>query len=78
MKELSKSGNIIKKILIIALVLLVVVFILIKAENFIKEKTDETINLVINNNNVTARLKNEIKIENEIIYVSMEIGRAHV
>lgn len=72
MKELSKSGNIIKKILIIALVLLVVVFILIKAENFIKEKTDETINLVINNNNVTARLKNEIKIENEIIYVSME------
>lgn len=72
MKELSKSGNIIKKILIIALVLLVAVFILIKAENFIKEKTDETINLVINNNNVTARLKNEIKIENEIIYVSME------
>ena len=68
MKELSKSGNIIKKILIIALVLLVAVFILIKAENFIKEKTDETINLVINNNNVTARLKNEIKIENEIIY----------
>ena len=47
MKELSKSGNIIKKILIIALVLLVAVFILIKAENFIKEKTDETINLVI-------------------------------
>ena len=72
MKELNRSGNIIKKILIIAIVLLVVIFILIKAENFIKEKTDETVNLVINNNNVTARLKNDVKIEDGIIYVSME------
>lgn len=72
MKELNKSGNIIKRILILVVILFIVAFILIEAENFIKEKTDETVNLVINNNNVTARLKNDVKIEDGIIYVSME------
>ncbi len=70
-KENSKT-NIIKRVGIILLVLIIAVFVLIKAENFIREKNDDTINLVINNNNVTQRLKNDIKIENGIIYVSLD------
>ena len=62
----------IKKVIIVLLVLVAVGFILIKAENLIKEKTDGKVNLIINNNNVTARLKNEVKIDNGIIYVSMD------
>ena len=72
MKELNKSRNIMKKILIIALILLVAVFLLIKAEIFLKEQTNDTISLVINNTNVTKRLKHEVKIDEGIIYVSME------
>ncbi len=72
MKELGKKGNVIKKILIIAIVLFVLIFILIKAENFIKEKTYDNISLIINNTNVTGRLKHEIKIEDGTIYVSMD------
>lgn len=72
MKELNKNSNKMKKILILVAIILVAVFIFIKAEIFIKEKTDEPVNLVINNNNVTARLKNEVKIENGIIYVSKD------
>ena len=63
MKELNKNSNKMKKILILVAIILVAVFIFIKAEIFIKEKTDETVNLVINNNNVTSRLKNEVKID---------------
>ena len=72
MKELNRSGNIIKKILILVAILIIVVFILIKAEIFIKEKTAETISLVINNNNVTARLKNDVEIKDGIIYISID------
>lgn len=72
MKELGKKGNVIKKILIIAIVLFVLIFILIKAENFIKEKTYDNISLIINNTNVTGRLKHEIKIQDGTIYVSMD------
>ena len=66
------SKSMMKKVIILLLILIVVVFVLIKAENFIKEKTDGKINLIINNNNVTSRLKNEVKIDDGIIYVSMD------
>ena len=66
------SKSMMKKVIILLLILIVVVFVLIKAENFIKEKTDGKINLIINNNNVTSRLKKEIKIDDGIIYVSMD------
>ena len=69
---MNKSRDMIKKVIIVLLVLVAVGFILIKAENLIKEKTDGKVNLIINNNNVTARLKNEVKIDNGIIYVSMD------
>ena len=72
MREKRKKGNVLRRILIVLILLGVVTFILIKAKNYIREETDDEINLIINNNNVTARLKNDVKIENDIIYLSME------
>ena len=69
---MNKSRKIIIKVIIVLLALLVIGFIAIKAETLIKEKTDGKINLIINNNNVTSRLKNEVKIDDGIIYVSMD------
>lgn len=69
---MNKSRNIIIKVIIVMLALLIIGFIAIKAETLIKEKTDGKINLIINNNNVTSRLKNEVKIDDGIIYVSMD------
>lgn len=72
MREKNKKENIIKRVVIVLIILAISVFALIKAENYIKEKTDETISLVINNNNVTARLKHEVKIQDGTVYVSMD------
>ena len=73
MKALNnKNGKVIKRMLILLAILCVIVFILIKAEDFIKDQTNEKISLVINNTNVTERLKNDIKVEDGIIYVSMD------
>ena len=72
MKEKMKKENVIKRIVIVLILLAIAVFVLIKAQNYLKEKTDETINLVINNNNVTARLKHEVKIKDGTI--KMEHG----
>ena len=73
MKALNnKNGKVIKRMLILLAILCVIVFILIKAEDFIKDQTNEKISLVINNTNVTERLKNDIKVEDGLIYVSMD------
>ena len=73
MKALNnKNGKMVKRMLILLAVLFVIVFILIKAEDFIKEQTNDKISLIINNTNVTERLKNELKIDDGIIYVSMD------
>ena len=50
---MNKNRDIIKKVIIILLALVVIGFVVVKAEIFIKEKTDGKINLIINNNNVT-------------------------
>ena len=72
MKELGSKGNIIKRIFIVVLVLIAIILILLKAQDFMKEKTDDSISLIINNTNVTQRLKYDVKIENNNIYVSMD------
>ena len=72
MKEINIEKNIIKKIVIIAILLIAVVFVLIKAPNYIIRDANENINLIINNNNVTSRLKHKVQIINDIVYVSMD------
>ena len=69
---MNKNRDIIKKVIILLLALVVIGFVVVKAEIFIKEKTDGKINLIINNNNVTSRLKNEVRLDDGIIYVSMD------
>ena len=65
---MNKKDNIVRRISLILIFLVIIVFILIKAQNYLREATEGEINLVINNNNVTERLKHEVKIENGIIY----------
>lgn len=72
MREKNKKENVLKRIIIVLIILAVSVFILIKAQNYIKEKTDGTISLIINNNNVTERLKHNVQIKDGTVYVSMD------
>lgn len=72
MREKNKKKNGFKRVILVLLFVLISVFVLIKAENYIKEKTDDQISLIINNNNVTARLKNAVIRENDVIYVSQD------
>ena len=67
-----KSGNILKRIIIVLILLLLSAFILNKAKNYIIETSKNEINLIINNRNVTANLKYQVINENGIIYVSMD------
>lgn len=62
-----------KKIAIIVALLLVAVGILIVSPNFKKDPNEGKINFIINNNNVTAKLKHDIFIdENGVVYVSKD------
>ena len=67
-----KSGNILKRTIIVVILLLLSAFILNKAQNYIIETSKNEINLIINNRNVTDNLKNQVINENGIIYVSMD------
>ena len=71
MKERKLNINVIKRVAIVLIIMIAVVFILVKAGDFAKDKNDDTISLVINNRNVTDGLKYDIKIEDDIIYLSM-------
>ena len=71
MKIKKKKGNMIRRVLLILVLLIVAILVLIKANNYLREKENEEVNLVINNNNVTSRLKEKVLIENGIIYISM-------
>ena len=74
MKERKININkiVVKRVAIVLGILFIVIFALTNAKKLIKDKQDEKISLIINNNNVTARLKYDIKIEDGIIYVSMD------
>ncbi len=60
-----------KKILIPIIILIVIIVAWIITKNVIKSNELKTTNVVINNTNVTKRLKQNIIIENEVIYMSM-------
>ena len=71
-REKVKKDNLLKRIIIILILLAVTVFILIKAQNYLRESNENEINLIINNNNVTSRLKHDVKITDGIVYLSMD------
>ena len=72
MKEKKINKNVIKRVAIVLAMLLVVIVVLVIAQNIEREKTNDTISLIINNRNVTERLKHDIKIKDDIIYVSID------
>jgi len=72
MKQRNINMNVIKRIAIALAILLVTIVVLIIAKNFTKEKISATTNLIINNRDVTERLKHDIKIEDGIVYISMD------
>lgn len=72
MKEKKINKNVIKRVAIVLAMLLVVIVVLVIAQNIEREKANDTISLIINNRNVTERLKHDINIEDGIIYVSID------
>ena len=69
-EEVEKTKKRIVKIFITIVAIIVIFIIGMIANEFIILDNNKTTNLVINNKNVTANLKNEILIENDIIYLS--------
>ena len=71
-REAKVKSKIISKILIVAIFLALAFWILKVAPNYVNEDIVDKANIVINNSNVTADVKKDIIIENNVIYVSME------
>ena len=66
----EKKKKIIKRVFIAILIIVILAIIAFIANDYIIWGKNKTTNLVINNNNVTARLKNDVLIEDGIIYLS--------
>lgn len=65
--------NVWKKVAIVIGLLVIAVVILIVSPNFKKDPNEGKINFIINNNNVTSKLKKEIFIDNNgVVYASKE------
>ena len=69
-KEKTKFLHLIRRSTIIAIYLLIITFLIKIAPNYIKEADDNRINLMVNNNNVTKNLKNDIIIKDNEYYLS--------
>lgn len=58
------------KLIVVVLFLLAILFVLKTATNYIKDEITGKTNLVINNSNTTKNLKNDVLVENGVVYVS--------
>lgn len=62
-----------KKVLVIVVLLAIVAVVLIVSPNFKKDPNEGKLNFIINNNNVTAKLKHDIFINDDgVVYVSKD------
>ena len=61
----------IKRIIIVGMLVVLAIFALNTSKYYKNDDITDKTNVIINNNNVTARLKQEIIIENDEIYMSM-------
>lgn len=69
-EEKEKKKLKIKRILLIILIIIVFAIIAMVANNYIIFDNNKTTNLIINNKNVTSSLKNEVVIQDNIVYLS--------
>lgn len=58
------------KYIVTGILLIVIAWILNIAPNYVRDNIGDKVSLVINNNNVTKKLKNDVLIENDVIYIS--------
>lgn len=65
-------GSICKKIIIVAILLLIVIFILDTSKYYKNNDIVDRTNVIINNSNVTARLKEDVIIEDDVIFMSLK------
>lgn len=68
--EIKQKKKIITRTFLIILAIIVILFIALIANDYIILDKNNKVNLVINNRNVTSNLKNDIVIEDNIIYLS--------
>lgn len=72
-KEKKEISHFIRNMFISVVALAIVTFILTVAPNYTRKDITDKINLIINNNNVTAVLKKEIFIDEKgVIYLSKQ------
>lgn len=71
MKDIKINKNVIKRISIVLAILLIVIVIFIVAKGLSTEKVNDKTSLIINNRDVTSGLRYDIKIEDGIVYMSM-------
>ena len=70
-KEGNKNLKTVRNVVIILVVLIIIALIFTFAKNFMKDENDNKISMIINNRDVTERLKKEIFIDEKgVIYVS--------
>ena len=70
--NINKKKKKIKTIFIVILAIIILGIVGLIASNYIVFDKNEKTNLVINNNNITSNLKNDILIEDDIIYLSQD------
>ena len=70
-KKETKFLHLIRRSLIIAIYLLIITFLIKIAPNYVKEVSDDRINLLVNNNNVTKNLKKDIIAKDDEYYLSI-------
>lgn len=69
-KENIRTFKLIRNILIVIIALAIVLGVLKIAPNYKYEEITDKTNLVINNNNITAHLKNDVFIKDGVVYIS--------
>ena len=71
-REATAKSKLLIKILIVVVAIIIITFIGLKIYNNIRNARPNNANLVINNNNVTSKLKKDVIIENDTVYLSQE------
>ena len=68
----NKKGKIIKIIVLIVVIILIALLVWFKAPDYYVKEVKGKTNLVINNNNVTSKMKDDVYIDNKgVIYLSI-------
>lgn len=71
-RQIEKKGKSFYRYIVVLFAILAAVFILNVAPDYIRNDMGDKVNLVVNNNNVTKKLKNDILIKDDVIYISEE------